>query len=163
MLQLVPTVLEGEAVVEDAAGVQELLEGVPEMTEIDVPKLAPTALEVVAADEDAAVVQELQEGVPETDEESMPQLATTALKGVAVDDDTAVHALPELPEGEPEMAEEVAELLEEGMPAMVAVEYMPELAEVVVELEEADEELAGSEATGLEVCNKRKTRINTMK
>ena len=42
---------------------------------------------------------------------------------------------------------------------MVAVVYMPEVAE----LEEADEEIAGWEATGLEVCNKRKTRINTMK
>ena len=65
----------------------------------------------------------------------------------------------------PVMAEEdVAELLEEGLPAMVAVVYMLKVAEVVVsELEEADEELAGLEATGLEVCNKRKTRINTIK
>ena len=56
------------------------------------------------------------------------------------------------------MAEkDMAELLEEGVPAMVAVVYMSEVAEVVVpELEEADEELAGSEATGLVVCNKQK-------
>ena len=62
----------------------------------------------------------------------------------------------------PQKAEEdVAELLEEGVPAMVAVVYMLEVAEVVLpELEEADEELASSEATGLEVCYKQKIRIN---
>ena len=42
---------------------------------------------------------------------------------------------------------------------MVAMAYMPEVAEVVMpELTKADEELAGSEATGLEVCNKRKNK-----
>ena len=80
-----------------------------------------------------------------------------------VDEDTAV--VQELPEGVPEKAEEdVAELLEEGVPAMVAMAYMPELTEVVMpELEKADEELAGSEATCLKVFNKQKTKINTMK
>ena len=39
------------------------------------------------------------------------------------------------------------------MPAMVAVVYIQEVTEVVVpELEEADEELAGLQAIGLEVC-----------
>ena len=43
------------------------------------------------------------------------------------------------------MAEEdEAEMLEEGMPAMVAMAYMPEVAEEVMpELAKADEELAG--------------------
>ena len=139
----------------------ELAEGVPEMAE-DVQQLAPKALEGVAMDEEAGAVPVMAEGVPEM-AEGVPQLAPKVLEGVAVDDDTAV--VQELPEGVPEKAEKnVVELLQEGVPAMVAVAYMPEVAEVVVpELEEEDEDLTGSEATGLEVCNKRKTRNNTMK
>jgi len=119
-------------------GMPELVEGVQEMAE-GVPQLAPTALEGEVMDEKAAVVQELPEGVPEKVEEDVAEL---------------------LEESVPPMAEEdVAELLEEGMPAMVAVVYMPDVAEgVVPELEEADEELAGSQATGFEVC-KQKTRL----
>ena len=44
---------------EDAAVVQELPEGVPEMAEENVPQLAPTALVGVAVDDHTAVVQEL--------------------------------------------------------------------------------------------------------
>ena len=57
----------------------------------------------------------------------------------------------------------MAELMED-VPAMVVVAYMPEVAEVALpEVAKADEKIAGSEAKGLEVCNKRRTRINTMK